>query len=984
MSIAYRVWSFNGVVQRWTIPIGATSVFFECWGAAGGMACPPVNQGAVNKLRGGGAAVNSKFTNTPGEWKGQLGVSYANAAGYTSGYIAVAPGNVFSLFVGGNGGPGHSTILNRPTGFSVKGGFERGPAGWNGGGRGGFGSVGSRNTVSGITHTAISGGSGGGGGGATDIRYGGEALTDRIMVAGGGGGSGGAKATGGGGGWKYAVYPMAARPPIPFGTDDVVTAKPTPKQQKVITKKSKTQVTVFAPINNKAPQTPISWGALPGTGVWGTYATRTRFFSSGWGIGGSGGGPSKFVVSGGVAAQGFDGGGATAARPWGAVALTVVPSSAGQGGGATVGGKKGTTQGQQTYAGAAPGYTGPTDGSLGLGGIGADAPGTNSDWVMGAGGGGGGYFGGGGGGMGHWALAGVGFSKGGGGGGGSNFVGSAFTKPIMYGNAVPPKSWVSGLKSGANGKGGFIRATYHVLPTMTFTPRQTPTAVATTLPFTVGVTFNALNQQLGAVFSALDHFQIGYGTASDVTPTLFSESVRADEDLDEDGDGTTYTFPAGIFTAGTTYRLFVRGTDEIGDVGPWAYVPVLAVSPASISAPTITSPVSGAQMTPVPTSIPVTWTNPNSPVLAFQVQMFDDDDNIIADSGTRPGGSRINLAKDPGFISGGEWSGGNGTYIANLTSAPGVSGKNGRVTWGVSSTGDRIQNTGSYPTVPGTEYRVTIRLASANTNDSRPVSFQVLDADGSILSATAVDWASSVAGTHKTVTLFFTAGDSQTQFALIPSDSNGDAGSSESGQITFLADWILEPYTDDMATALPAWFSGGFLNGNTGTVSWTGSANASPSVLTNTSATSYSLAYAGGPIYPATIQVTTMSPSGAVLGLWSQPATVLQGLNNALPAAPTTTLTVDNVLGFMRLHMDAADAAKSLDGKTIYYDIYRTTTEDEIEIRIATGIRPDTTTRLVDYLDIPADGEAVTYRIRAWSASMGFTDQAAGTVLINS
>lgn len=71
--------------------------------------------------------------------------------GYVSGKIAVNQGDVINIFVGGQGAT--------PTG------------GFNGGGNGG-------------TQNA------GGGGGATDIRVGGTAESDRIMVAGGGGGGG--------------------------------------------------------------------------------------------------------------------------------------------------------------------------------------------------------------------------------------------------------------------------------------------------------------------------------------------------------------------------------------------------------------------------------------------------------------------------------------------------------------------------------------------------------------------------------------------------------------------------------------------------------------------------------------------------------------------------------------------------------------------------------------------------------------------------
>ncbi|NBV14360.1 MAG: hypothetical protein EBS07_09880, partial [Sphingobacteriia bacterium] len=96
---------------------------------------------------------------------GNSGYTGANG-GYTRGTITVTPGQTINVYVGGQGA--------LPAG------------GWNGGGNGG-----STSTV------------GAGGGGASDIRIGGSALADRVMVAAGGGGSGGStiyNATGGAGG----------------------------------------------------------------------------------------------------------------------------------------------------------------------------------------------------------------------------------------------------------------------------------------------------------------------------------------------------------------------------------------------------------------------------------------------------------------------------------------------------------------------------------------------------------------------------------------------------------------------------------------------------------------------------------------------------------------------------------------------------------------------------------------------------------------
>ncbi len=95
-----------------------------------------------------------------------------NQGGYARGCFTTTPSNVYTLYVGG-----------QPTGTL---------GGYNGGGTG---------------YPSLSGNtSGAGGGGASDVRFGGTALTNRILVAGGGGGGGsdagssGNWAIGGGGG----------------------------------------------------------------------------------------------------------------------------------------------------------------------------------------------------------------------------------------------------------------------------------------------------------------------------------------------------------------------------------------------------------------------------------------------------------------------------------------------------------------------------------------------------------------------------------------------------------------------------------------------------------------------------------------------------------------------------------------------------------------------------------------------------------------
>jgi hypothetical protein len=138
--------NFTGGIQTFTVPCGVDSVFIQTWGA----------QGAA------GANGNS---NTGPVLGGSGGLG-----GYAEGWLAVNPGDVLNIFVGGQG--------SNPTG------------GFNGGANGG-----SQNA--------------GGGGGATDIRVGGTAEANRVIIAGGGGGGGrggcegsqGAAGVGGNGGF---------------------------------------------------------------------------------------------------------------------------------------------------------------------------------------------------------------------------------------------------------------------------------------------------------------------------------------------------------------------------------------------------------------------------------------------------------------------------------------------------------------------------------------------------------------------------------------------------------------------------------------------------------------------------------------------------------------------------------------------------------------------------------------------------------------
>ena len=117
--------------QTYTVPAGVTSLIIDAIGARGGAS-----------YNGGKPGYGGRVNTT----------------------LAVTPGQVLNIYVGGVGGEGYwYGPVNYLSG-----------AGFNGGGNGNSNGY----------------GAGGGGGGATDIRIGGNTLADRVLVAGGGGGSG--------------------------------------------------------------------------------------------------------------------------------------------------------------------------------------------------------------------------------------------------------------------------------------------------------------------------------------------------------------------------------------------------------------------------------------------------------------------------------------------------------------------------------------------------------------------------------------------------------------------------------------------------------------------------------------------------------------------------------------------------------------------------------------------------------------------------
>ncbi len=127
--------AYTGAVATFVVPNCVDTVFIKAWGAQGGDDGPMVVLGGLG--------------------------------GYAQGSLPVNPGDTLRIYVGGKGTDGPGTGQN----CNLLGGF-------NGGGN------------TGNTCCSNAGAGAGAGGGGTDVRRGGQTLSDRQIVAGGGGGAG--------------------------------------------------------------------------------------------------------------------------------------------------------------------------------------------------------------------------------------------------------------------------------------------------------------------------------------------------------------------------------------------------------------------------------------------------------------------------------------------------------------------------------------------------------------------------------------------------------------------------------------------------------------------------------------------------------------------------------------------------------------------------------------------------------------------------
>lgn len=295
-----KVYQYTGSSKDFVVPNGVTSIRFECYGATGGISWA--------------AGTPSHFTPYYWETSSQAkanGGQGSNAVGYVAGTLAVTPGDVYHLYVGGNGKSASYYVVGQVSpGTTVNGGA----GGFNGGGAGGKGRV--------DTSGYWSGSGGGGGGGATDIRSGDGTLAERIMVAGGAGGGGG-----------KTFYNL---------TDWVATANPN---------------TPIPPYSSPKGSTPVGYYLSAGHSTGGYGGTTGRAGGAGYRSGGGGGATHSAGGAGGSSTPGHPGAAGTSGQggAGGSVNALTNGDGGGGGGGGYFGGGGGGGGGDGSFDGAAGG-----------------------------------------------------------------------------------------------------------------------------------------------------------------------------------------------------------------------------------------------------------------------------------------------------------------------------------------------------------------------------------------------------------------------------------------------------------------------------------------------------------------------------------------------------------------------------------------------------------------------------------------------------
>jgi hypothetical protein len=374
-------------------------------------------------------------------------------------------------------------------------------------------------------------------------------------------------------------------------------------------------------------------------------------------------------------------------------------------------------------------------------------------------------------------------THGGGGGGGSNFAGPQFLAAYLLGAARPP-SPETGFQTGANGMGGFARISYRLAPEVEWL--KPPFTAEDNEVFPVSFRYTPAGGPTG---SPIDYYTVGFDNDENATAPATQQTVAVQDDPESPLIDFTYEGFVGP-NVGTTTAFFVKVVDEDGDASEWLKLKVKGTDP--VVPATITEPSAGDQ---VYGDIDVEWTpGAQSPTLAYRLGVEGDSlrggDHRVEQTGWRLGGSRVNLARDPGFTNPGRWDG----MTSSSTTYPGVSGTSGRFNWG--GVIDDLSAVGTSDTydnlIVGRTYRLNIGVTSTVDNDDRPVQISVSDGNG-LLTSETFDLTDYLDGEYLTKDIEFTPSAQGVFFEVRPSDSDGVFGNADASQITHLSDMLLEP-----------------------------------------------------------------------------------------------------------------------------------------------------------------------------------------------
>lgn len=848
--------------------------------------------------------------------------------GYAAGDFTAVPGDILYVLVGGPGGAAQNLQYKRGTTF------PGGVGGFNGGGNGGSISYSSKKKL----WTYI----GAGGGGASDVRLlpstDVNTLLSRILVAGGqGGNSTDGKVFRSG----FKVNPTSPVPPY---------------------KVDQNEYDCYADSDT------------PGIGGYG-----------GGLVAGQGGFTSKKDYT---SKKDFSGG---------------FPGSQAKGGdkGLSVGGSN-SSQG--------------TDGALGQGGSGGNLSSSKTDNASFAGGGGGGgYYGGGGGSTSYDNSS----KSGGGGGGGSNYllsstlvtaaVGNGLGRDVAalanqvsvahaYHGAVNPSSGAQvDSDTGAvilsssdralqanytlkypsqTSMAGRVVFSYYVEPTTTITSPRTGSQFDPTKALNVGWQFSSIDPEAK---------QAGYQVAHRVHGT---STWLVDKSAPAGGEVFGFSYPAGTFTAGTTYDIGALAWDDSGSVGTYGYITVDALtSTATLDDPASLTPAEGAVVTTDPFT--VAWTLPAGVVdeADYQVQVLNSDQETVLDTGQTPV-QRLNLIPNTSAetdVSLWQVSAGAGTLTQNTTAAYCKIGtKSFKMAWAAVDSpyvsAWWVPGSVGIPTIPGETYVASMWVTQDSLVNAPTVVLKALNAgDGSVIgtSATVALAADAVANTWHLLTLAFIAQTSRTLLALAAVDTP------VAGVATYFDAVIMERRAARDTTTTTISGDGAYFNGSNytgavaGTASWVGTANLSPSKFVPTAGNTLSKSVPWGqatgsallrfrysePDYAAWASraTLTLGSGGGNLSGWSEHAFVV---NAGAPDPVSVGLYSNDEAGTITLYITGGSDVE-------FCDVYRQDiTHEGEEIRVATRLPSDA--EWTDYT--PATDTQYAYRVRAFSSTGGYAD----------